>query len=143
MQSPNSGMEQDVSQSSITSMATGMMKEGAVSKPIYIYKVSVEDEKEELVRTVELGGLTMGTLKDILGASNRQFAYNTLIAQQAGGFGGIVFMFSSMLSDIWSLSGIPASFIVPDALLIEEMEVQKEKRAITIKKPVVQNPVGK
>ncbi len=41
-----------------------------------------------------------------------------------------------------SLSGTPASFILPDAFLIEYLDVQKQKRAITKKLPVVKNPVG-
>jgi hypothetical protein len=46
------------------------------------------------------------------------------------------------LPEIYSLSGTPASFIVPDAILFDDLDVFKEKRSISIKLPVVSNPVG-
>ncbi|MBI4648430.1 MAG: hypothetical protein HY738_18065, partial [Bacteroidia bacterium] len=141
--STTSGKAEEMEESSFSSMASGMTKEGTLSKPIQIYKIYVADGREELVRSTQLGGVGISAFKNLLGVSGKQFAYNTLLPQNAGGLGSIFFMFSSMAGDIWSLAGIPASFIVPDAVLLDEVEVQQEKRPITIKKPVVENPVGK
>ena len=143
LKSPSSSIKTKMDESSVMSFASGFEKKGTVSKPIAIYKVNVADGKEELLRSAELGGISLSILKKIEGASNKNFAYNTILSQGEGMGGIFSFAFGFAGKDSWNIFGIPASFIVPDALLIEEMDVQKEKRLITGKLPVVENPVGK
>lgn len=143
LKSPASSIKTKMDESSIMSFASGMQKKGSVSKPIAIYKVSLSDGKEELLRSAELGEISLSTLKKITAASNKKFAYNTMLSK-GGGFSGLFsFAFGSGGGENWNLSGVPSSFIIPDAVLIDEMDVQKEKRLITGKLPVVENPVGK
>jgi hypothetical protein len=140
MESPNCGRDKDISVTMLMSSFSGGGNKSLISRPLYIYKVSLEDGSEELVRTTELSGFTIKSFKDVLGVSKKQFVYNTLLTKSVGG------MDMGMLAGFnggWSLNGIPVSFIVPDALLLEETDVQKEKRAVTMKTPVVENPVGK
>ncbi|OGU14146.1 MAG: hypothetical protein A2X61_04750 [Ignavibacteria bacterium GWB2_35_12] len=143
LKSPASSIKTKMDESSILSFASGMQKKGNVSKPIAIYKVSLTDGKEELLRSAELGGISLSTLKKITAASDKKFAYNTMLSQGGGISSLFSFAFAFSGRDNWNLIGIPSSFIIPDAVLIEEMDVQKEKRMITGKLPVVENPVGK
>lgn len=131
LQTSNPGMDSKMNE--IIKAVAGS-KEGIMSKPIYIYKVSVKDGKEELVRSTELSKISISSMKRILGATKKQSVYNTLIEKQRGGF---------YYSPPGRLKGIPASLVVPQAILFEEVDVEKEKRAITTKLPIVQNPVGK
>jgi len=89
----------------------------SLSQPIFSYRVNVEDGKEELVRSVMLGRLSVSSLRRIYSASAEQFVY------QKG--------------------GIPASYIVPQSLIFEELEVEPEKRPYTPKLPVVPGPLLK
>ncbi len=142
---PGSGSDDDFDISSIFSMG-GMGEEdkgSKLSEPVLVYKVHVSDGKEELLRSVDLGGLGANTLRKIAGVEKKQFAYNTMIP--ASGAGG----FSSMFSFVLSMGGgetftsIPSSFIVPKSILFEELEVKKEKRSYTPKLPVVPSPLVK
>ncbi len=138
LESPNSGIKKDVDP---TSALSGGNK-NAVSKPIYVYKVSLKDGKEELVRTVKLGGISTNTFKKIIGISDKQFSYNTLLSASSGlNLGFFVYYISG--GSIDALTGTPASFILPNAFLVEYLDVQKQKRAITKKLPIVENPIGK
>jgi hypothetical protein len=87
----------------------------SLSQPILVYRVYVEDGKEELVRSVMLGRVSVSSLRRIYSASAEQFVY------QKG--------------------GIPASYIIPQSLIFEELEVEQEKRAYTPKLPVVPSPL--
>jgi len=140
MESPNCGREKEISVTMIMSSFSGGGSKSSISRPLYIYKVSLENGEEELVRTTELSGFSIKSLKDVLGISSEQFAYNTLLTKSVAGLN--MSMFAGFGSS-WKLNGIPASFIVPDAILLEEVDIQKEKRAVTMKTPVVENPVGK
>ena len=140
MESLNSGIEKELDTSVFFSALSGGGNKSSATRPLYIYKVSLNDGKEELVRTTEIAGLSVKTLKKILGTSSEQFAYNTIISKNNGGISPFMFAFSS--GDPWLLNGSPSSFIVPDAILIEELDIQKEKRAVTMKLPAVDNPVG-
>lgn len=89
----------------------------SLTSPILVYRVYVEDGKEELIRSAMLGQLTLSSLRRIYAAAREQFLY------QKG--------------------GIPASYIVPQSLIFEELEVEQEKRAYTPKLPVVPSPLLK
>ena len=140
----NSGSSEGFSISSIMSMAGDMQKKGGLSKPIAIYRINIATGKEELVRGCDIAGLTVSSLKKLMGVSDKQYIYNTLQSDKGGGISSI-FSFAFEFSDGSSsgVNGKSATYIVPDAILLEELEIQKEKRAITSKLPVVENPIGK
>jgi hypothetical protein len=142
IESPGSGIDRGLSQSALMSMIMGGQKEGSLSRPINVYRVSLEDGKEELVRSTELGSLSLGSLKDIMGATKKKFVYNTL-QTESGGLSGIFSFAFGFGENEMNLNGIPASYIVPEAVLFQELDVHKEKRPITSKLPIVENPISK
>jgi hypothetical protein len=87
-----------------------------VTKPIYIFKVSVKTGEETLVRSALISEFAVNAFKHILGGSNEQMVYNTL------------------------KSSVPVSFIVPQALLFDDIGIEKD-RSTRPKLPVVPNPV--
>jgi len=96
-------------------------------KPYEVYKVSTETGEEELLRSVKLHSPTLKSLKRVMGVSDRELVYNGLLSSFNGNGQG----------------GIPASFIVPDALLLEDFEMESYRRPLTSDLPIVENPVGK
>jgi len=111
-------------------------------KPVYVYKVYVEDGREELIRSVEMQDVASRAYRDIIGWSEKMTAYNTFITDRnsSGGFGRIMSMFGGSQ---WPLSGIKSSFIVPEALLFKSMELKKERRPVTSKPPAIKSPLEK
>ncbi len=77
-----------------------------------IYKIYVEDGREELVRGAMIQGLNLRSFKKILGVSKEEFFYNHT------GLGQI------------------ATYIVPYGILFEEMEVLRDNK-ISLKPPYV------
>jgi len=108
-----------------------------LSNPILVYRVYVKDGREELVRSVKLGSLALSTLRRITGVGKKRTVYNTLVPSASGPAGLLSFSLPS------SNQGIPASFIVPQSLIIEELEVENEKSDFTPKLPVVPSPLSK
>jgi len=94
-----------------------------LTEPLMICRVHVEDGREEPIRSVALGSVSLSTLRHIVGVSKERFVYNTLATSG------------------WN-SGIPASFIVPRHILLEELEVKREKRNYTPKLPAVPSPLA-
>jgi hypothetical protein len=141
MECPNAGFETEVNPSDIMAMISGSGKHDQVTRPVYVYRVSLEDGSEQLLRTTKLGGISLNDLEKIVAVSTESQLYNTLIGQS---------MFGISLSSVVSLlpgrsslmSGMPTSFIVPDAILFEKLELKQHQRAITKKRPIVENPVG-
>jgi predicted Zn-dependent protease len=80
--------------------------------PLSIYRIYLADGREELLRGAILPDFNIKSYKRTLGASNREFFYNT---HSFGNF---------------------ATYIVPDALLFEELEVSRNNN-ITFKKPFI------
>ncbi len=111
-------------------------------KPVYVYKVYAEDGREELVRSADMSSISARAFRDIIGWSDEMTAYNTIIVDTASsrGFGRMMLYFGPTG---WPLSGIPSSFIVPDAILFESLELKKEKRPVTTKPPVIPSPLKK
>lgn len=95
---------------------------------IYVYKVFVKDGHEELIRSVEIDDPSISSMRHILGVSKKQIVYNNLMP------------FCNENSP-YSIDGVPTSFITPNAVLLEELEVRKEKRNYTPKPPVVESPL--
>jgi predicted Zn-dependent protease len=106
-------------------------------RPVYIYKVYVDDGREELIRGAEISGVSVSAFKRVEAVSGNQFVYNTLMEKSSGG-GGFFFFYSGFGS---SISGIPVSVILPDQLLFEELEISKKESGLKLKLPVVENPV--
>lgn len=101
-------------------MTTGGYGSGdgsSLTQPILVYRVYVEDGREELVRSVNLGSLGLSSLRRMLSASQKRLVYNMPV------------------------SGVPSSFIVPQSLIIEELDVKKEQQDYTPKLPVVSSPL--
>jgi TldD protein len=103
-----------------------------LSKTIRVFRVYVDDGREEPVSLAEVKGLNIRSLRRILGASKEMQVYNT--------------MFSPATTQFYSwgfdLTGVPASYIVPEALLFEELDVVRETQQVVKKPPVVENPVN-
>jgi len=83
-----------------------IIKGGGLSDPALTYKVYVDDGREELIRGVSIGELTVKQLKaQIIAVGNDSYALNRA---GGGGYGG----------------GVSTSVIAPSALL-EELELKK------------------
>jgi hypothetical protein len=85
------------------------------NSPLSIYRVYVDDGREVLLRGAILPDFNIRSYKRMLGTSDRELLYNTHT------FGNLV------------------TYIVPDAMLFEEMEVSKNNN-ITFKKPFIVPP---
>jgi hypothetical protein len=82
-----------------------------------VYRVNVSDGHEELVRGVVFPDLNMKSFKRILGASDTEYFYHTY------NFGTL------------------SSFVVPDAILFEELEITPDNN-INFEKPyIVPQPI--
>jgi len=88
-----------------------------------VYKYNIIDGSEELIRGVDIGGNNLKLLKKTTGVSDKTIVANTTSNSYFGG----------------SL----ASYIVPDAILIKEMEIEGTSSNATNKLPVVENPLKK
>lgn len=107
--------------------------------PVNIYKISVKDGSEELLRSVNIGNITVNSLKRIFGISDNEIVYNTIIPEDISG----ISLFSSFKTGNTIVDGIPVSFIVPDAILLDEIEMEGAARPLSNNLPIVDNPVGK
>lgn len=85
--------------------------------PLLIYKVYVADGHKELVRGGLIEGLTLRSLRSILGVGNDESVY-TYMQNAAGGFAGTALgAFGS------AQSGIPSTVIAP-SLLLDDTEIR-------------------
>lgn len=82
------------------------------NSPLVVYRVYLADGREELVRGVSLPDLNLKSYKRVLGASKEEFTYNT------NSFGALV------------------TYILPEALLLEEVDVTRDNN-LTLKTPYV------
>jgi hypothetical protein len=106
----------------------------AISRPVYIYRISVKDGKEELVRSAKISDLSLKSFKRIVGVSTEKQVYNTLLKGKQRGY-------YSWRSE-FDLFGIPASFIVPQAIVFQELEVEKDKTIVLKKETMAPNPLA-
>jgi hypothetical protein len=105
----------------------------SISRPIYIYRVNVKDGSEELVRSAKIADLSLKSFKRIIGVSNTQEVYNTLQKGKQGSY--------ATYRSGFALVGAPATFIVPKAILFQELEIEKDKDIVLKKETVVPNPL--
>lgn len=89
-----------------------------------IYKVSVSDGKEELVKGASLGKMDGKVLKKLSGASEKYMAYNL------GGFGNGPREGTGM-----------TSYIVPESILIDEMDISRFALPSVKETEYVKNPL--
>jgi len=106
----------------------------AISRPVYIYRISVKDGKEELVRSAKISDLSLKSFKRIVGTSIEKQVYNTLLKGKQRGY--------SSRSSGFNLFGIPTSLIVPQAIVFQELEVEKDKTIVLKKETMVPNPLS-
>jgi hypothetical protein len=92
----------------------------ASSKPIAIYRVSCKTGEEQLVRSAYISDFQMTDFKKIIGGTQEQFVYNTVISGEG--------------------TTVPASFIVPKAIVFDDISIEKDNGSQP-KKPVVPNPL--
>ncbi|MDR2972465.1 MAG: hypothetical protein LBU83_11145 [Bacteroidales bacterium] len=104
-----------------------------ISRPIYIYRISVKDGKEELIRSAKIADLSLKSFKRIIGVADTQEVYNTLQKGKQSGY--------SSYQSQFALVGAPASFIVPKAIVFQELEVEKDKDIVLKKEPIVTSPL--
>ena len=100
-------------------------------KPVYIYRISVKDGTETLVRTASFSGITIDSFKEVLAVSDQKQAWNLPIASKSG------------ISGLMSQAGVsvPASFVVPNGILLPGIEIQKNKSVTLQKQPITPNPI--
>jgi hypothetical protein len=102
-----------------------------LSKTIQVYRVKVSDGSEELVSLAEIQGLSTKSFKRLLATSSTIQVYNTMVQP----------INNSLYNWDYRLTGTPASFILPDGLLFQELDIVKEKQGMIKNIPVVNNPL--
>jgi hypothetical protein len=105
----------------------------SITRPVYIYRINVKTGKEELVRSAKISDLSLKSFKRIVGVADTQIVYNTLQKGKQGSF--------SNYRSGFALVGAPASFIVPQAIVFQELEVEKDKDIVLKKETIVPNPL--
>jgi len=98
-----------------------IIRDEGMNTGLKIYKLSVTDGKEELVRNA-LPNENMKVLKHVLGASENSKAYNITLGRGLGNQGTV-------------------SFIVPEAILVEEMEIKPLRIPSLKEEEYVPNPL--
>ena len=93
------------------------MFSGGMRVPLLIYKVYVNDGRQELVRGGIINGLTLRSLRNIPAMGDDTSA-STYMENPGNGFGGTALgAFGS------ALGGIPSTIITP-SLLLDEVEIR-------------------
>lgn len=95
-------------------------REKELTTPLEVYRVWVNDGREEPLRGVEFEGVTVRALKDVLETGNDYFVYNFLLGHN---------------------EELPASIVSP-SVLIEEMELRKTEAEAT-NPPYLRSPISK
>jgi len=103
-----------------------------LSKTIQVYRVKVSDGSEELVGLAEIQGLNTKSFKRLIATSSEMQVYNTMIQP----------INIDLYNWEYNLTGMPASFILPEGLLFQELDIVKEKQGVVKNTPVVTNPLS-
>jgi hypothetical protein len=104
------------------------LKVGGAEKPHNYYKVSVETGEETILRSVRIKNLSLQSLRRSPKFANTEIVHNTLLAIGSDESRGE--------------TGVPSSFIVPEAMLISEIEMESYRKPLTSMLPIIDNPVG-
>jgi hypothetical protein len=115
-------------------MRSGPQQE-QVTPPLLVYKVFVEDGREELVRGVIVAEMSVRMLRDIVAVGKDYYVNNKLMG--GGGIMGLLFSYAFSFGQGGAL-GIPATVIAP-SVLFEEVELKKpggaQKKPAFLKHP--------
>lgn len=101
-------------------------------RPMYVYRINVKDGTETLVRTTKMATLKMKSFKQVVAIAKELEPFNRMISGKGTGFYGY---------DEFQLVGIPASFILPKAILFKELDIEKDDDVMKNKDPLVPNPL--
>jgi predicted Zn-dependent protease len=116
------------------SMRGGPQQE-QVTPPILVYKVFVEDGREELVRGVTVAEMSVRMLRDIVAVGKDYYVNNKLMG--GGGIMGLLFSYAFSFGQGGAF-GIPTTVIAP-SVLFEEVELKKpggaQKKPAFLKHP--------
>ncbi len=113
------------------------VKQGNFYMPLNIYKVSVKDGKETLLRDASMKSLNITSLKKIIGVSSGSLIYNTFMNEASGSEES-----SSVIDNQEAIpNGPPVSFIIPDGILIKEVEFEHQTKPLSSDRPVVKSPL--
>jgi hypothetical protein len=88
-----------------------------LTRPFLIYRVSVATGEEELMQSAELAMLDLSKLKRIPAIANTEYVDNVF--------------FSNAL----------VSVICPSGMIVEDVDIDKERDRSTVKAPIVENPL--
>ena len=110
-------------------MAIKSLNVGGSDKPFNYYMIDVNTGEEKLIRSVRLKNLTMQSLRHDVSFSDSLTVHNTLLPLSGNGSNG--------------LAGIPSSFIVPYAMLLNNVEMDATRKPLTSMLPILENPVEK
>lgn len=104
------------------------LETGGFDKPFNFYLIDVNTGEEKLTRSVRLSNLTLQSLRRSPRFSESVLVHNTLLSagQQRKN----------------EVGGIPSSFIVPEAFLIKDVEMESTRKPLTSLLPLIENPVG-
>jgi len=101
---------------------------GGADKPFNFYKVNVHTGEEVLTRAVRLRNLSLYSLRRSPLFSSKELVHNTLLSVSQQSMGGP--------------GGIPSTFILPEAMLLREIELESYRKPLTSLLPIINNPVG-
>ncbi len=111
----------------------GMPQQGgdSFSKTIQVYRVYVDDGREEPVSLAEIQGINLRSFRRVLGTSSEMQVYNTMHTPPN----------AQLFSWRFELTGTPVSYILPQAILFEELDITSESQRMVRRPPVVGNPL--
>lgn len=121
--------EYEVSERTHASRSFNRSEDVKMTRPLYIYKVNLEDGSEELIRGAEVSGLNIRSLNRIVGVDDQQYVFN-----------GMTSLYSN-LSNKGFFHGIPVSIISPKSILFRELEIQVDDMSKR-RQPVVNSPLS-
>jgi TldD protein len=120
---------------SVSLFMRGSQPGTTITSPVMVYRVYVEDGREELVRGIALSGLEVDDLKDIAAVGNDSYLHHRILSSGGGMMGSIFMIFSSQGR---SGMGVPASIAAP-SVLFEEVEFKKQEEKAK-KPPLMPHP---
>lgn len=100
--------------------------------PLMLYKVDLETGTESLVRIMTIMEFPENSLRQISGFSSNRVVHNTL-------FGGSTYFNDMMGIGDMSAEGLPISLIIPDAFIMEDINLSPMFSPVSISAPVVPN----
>ncbi len=111
------------------------MPVNANEAPLVLYKVMVETGEEIPIHGVRLGTFDIKEFKDLAGVSDSLIVSNFMLSRGYSGISG------SEGGAVQGNGGTPVSFIVPSAMLLEEVEVSPKRIRFSNMKPIVSSPL--